>query len=394
MTASRDIVPVEVKRVALAGVLFAVFASGCGAAFVTVDPTYVSDRGATVNGFALTTTGGSTEYWVRYGETTAYGQESAHRSVDLAASTPYDVSVPLAGLNADTTYHYRLCAVDSEGGTCSPDATLTTGPAGGSSTIAFVRDNQIIRIDPDGNNQIPLTSGTDLFFEPAWSPDGRRIAFRSFANGHYDIWLMNADGTGKAEVTDDLAGDYDPAWSPDGSKIAFESDRDGNSEIYVMDVSGDNIVRLTENPADDVEPAWSPNGKQIAFVSTRSSDYEVWVMNADGTDPTNITNTAGFDHDPSWSPDGRRIAFATGRASSNGDIYVMDADGSDPVDVSAPFGFDATPSWAPSGTRLVWISDPGTNNDLISRDLDGENFFNMTGGSPALELTPAWSPRP
>jgi Tol biopolymer transport system component len=382
-----------VRRLGLAGVLVAVLASGCATGFVG-EPTYVSDTGATANGFVWSTSGGSTSYWVRYGETDAYGQETAHRSIDVAEDTPVDVSVPVAGLSADTTYHYQLCALDSAGGSCSADATLTTGPAGGSSTIAFERANQIIRIDPDGNNQVPLTSGPDLFFEPAWSPDGKRLAFRSFANEHYDIWVMNADGTGMADLTDDLPGDYDPAWSPDGSKIAFESDRDGNPEIYVMNADGSDLQRLTTNDvAQDVEPAWSPNGRQIAFSSTRSGDYEIWVMNADGTNPTNITNTAGFDHDPAWSPDGRRIAFATGRADTFGEIYLMDPDGGNPVDISNHGTLDASPTWAPSGTRLAWIFQVGSN-DLIRQDADGSGFFNMTPGSPEHEGNPAWSPRP
>jgi hypothetical protein len=383
-----------VRRLGLAGILVAVLASGCATGF-TGEPTYVSDVGATTNGFIWTTSGGSTSYWVEFGETTAYGQETAHRSIDAAEDAPIDVSVPIAGLSADTTYHYRLCALDSQAGTCSPDATLTTGPAGGLSKIAFERENQIIRIDPDGNNQIPLTSGPDLFFEPAWSPDGKRIAFRSFANEHYDIWVKNVDGTGLADLTDDVAGDYDPAWSPDGSKIAFETDRDGNPEVYVMDADGGNLVNLTNNAAEDTEPAWSPNGKQIAFVSTRGSDYEIWVMNADGSDQTNITNSPGFDHDPAWSPDGRRILFATGRADTFGDIYAMDPDGSNPVDISdhTP-GLDATPTWAPNGTRFASIANRGSGINLFSQDLDGSNIFNMTGGSPENEGNPAWSPRP
>ena len=74
-----------------------------------------------------------------------------------------------------------------------------------------------------------------------------------------------------------------PAWSPDGRKIAFASERDGNSEIYLMNADGSGQRSLTRNLAYDGDPAWSPDGQKITFVSNRDGRYAVYVMNADGS---------------------------------------------------------------------------------------------------------------
>jgi len=103
---------------------------------------------------------------------------------------------------------------------------------------------------------------------------------------------MNADGSRQTNLTNNQSpnplGDVFPAWSPDGRRIAFQSDRDGEFEIYVINADGSNLTRLTGNPAKDVFPAWSPDGSHIAFVSDRDGNAEIYVMNADSPEPTPI----------------------------------------------------------------------------------------------------------
>ena len=164
---------------------------------------------------------------------------------------------------------------------------------------------------------------------PAWSPDGRRIAFESERDGNDEIYVMNADGSGVARLTVNDAIDGSPAWSPDGQRIAFDSTRDGNPELYVMNADGSGVTRLTFNNARDWSPAWSPDGRRIAFDSNHDGNLEIYVMNADGSGVTRHTHNQTHDGTPAWSPDGRHIAFHSNR-DGRMDIYVMNAAGEPP----------------------------------------------------------------
>ena len=118
---------------------------------------------------------------------------------------------------------------------------------------------------------------------------------------------MNADGTGQTNVTNNPAHDVNPAWSPDGTKIAFDSFRDDpSSDIYAMSADGSGVTRLTNNAVYDAEPAWSPDGTKIAFESLRDEpSIETYTMNADGSAVTRLTDSAAneaFDGLPDWQP--------------------------------------------------------------------------------------------
>ena len=183
-------------------------------------------------------------------------------------------------------------------------ATLgTAGPAGAAfpgnnGKIAYAAYDAVSYniwvMNPDGSNRTYLTSSLDWETDPAFSPDGSKIAYtRGETTGDDDIWVMNADGTGQTNLTPGPGQDGNAAWSPDGSKIAFESTRGGN-----WDDLGHERRRLRPDepdrrPRDEGDPAWSPDGSKIALRSHRDGNGEIYVMNADGSGQTNLTQQPG-----------------------------------------------------------------------------------------------------
>lgn len=167
----------------------------------------------------------------------------------------------------------------------------------------------IYAVRSSGGARVQLTSGTGINTDPAWSPDGARIAFASNTDGNYDIYVMDADGSNVVQLTTDGAGppvvnNRYPSWSPDGTSIAYSSNRlERNEEIYVLDVNAplDPAVRLTDHPAIDRWPAWSPGGSRIAFASNRGGTFNIFTMNAvDGSGLRRLTSGTARKTEPSW----------------------------------------------------------------------------------------------
>ena len=221
---------------------------------------------------------------------------------------------------------------------------------------------------------------------PAWSPDGKRIAFYSERDGNAEIYVMNADGSGVTRLTRTAADEGYPSWSPDGRTITFDSDRDGNFEIYAMDADGGNPRRLTTHPARDVSASWSPDGAGIAFMSDRGGGFDAYRMPPAGGDPARVTQTTSTWF-PVFSPDGSRLAFHVGR-----DVHTMAATGGEIRRLTTDPANGMYPSWSPDGKRLAFMSWRNGRTEIFTMNADGSDQRKLmdVGGGDAID--PRWSP--
>jgi TolB protein len=189
-----------------------------------------------------------------------------------------------------------------------------------------------------------------------------RIAFSAGPHPHEDVYVVNADGSGLRRLTDDPGADFDPSWSRDGRRIAYRHEGaggDSTAEIYVMNANGSHRRNLTRRPGQDHSPAWSPDGRRIAFASVRGGPMpSIWVMNADGSKQRRVSRVSG--EYPAWSPDGRKLAFDRNTFGPTGwDIWVVNADGSHPTPLIASRADEQGPAWSPDGNTIAYGSGRG-----------------------------------
>jgi Tol biopolymer transport system component len=207
-----------------------------------------------------------------------------------------------------------------------------------------------------------LTFQSGLEASPSLSPDGEFVAYSASAGGDLDLFLLRVGGQRAINLSEDSPADDDhPAFSPDGRSIAFRSERAGGG-LFVMGATGESVRRLTDFGDN---PAWSPDGKEIVFATegaseanNRQRNSELWIVPAAGGAPRKLF--AGDAMQPAWSPSGRRIAFwAIDFPQGKGirDVWTVAADGTDPRRVTDAPSVDWDPIWEKDGGHLVFESD-------------------------------------
>jgi Tol biopolymer transport system component len=293
---------------------------------------------------------------------------------------------------------------------------------------------EVLSIAPDGSRLRNLSRSRAQDTSPAWSPDGRKIAFVRIAHESppdpTELWVMNADGSGQLQLEgvdssidwprwspdgstvsfldhtsfgsgDAVTGEYfelhaiDPAggpvrrvaegadasddswsWSPDSMRIAFQRERRGGStlELAIVHLSTGRVRMLARGR----DPAWSPNGRLIAYSMTWLSSTAgpssradgIYVIRPDGSGRRRLTH--GRDWAPTWSPDGRRLAFARSAPDGGSHVYVVLAHGSQARRVSERLGDVNAPTvWSPDGTQLAWSVGYSSSPSLLIARADG-----------------------
>ena len=256
----------------------------------------------------------------------------------------------------------------------------------------------------------------DMTWDVTPSPDGSKIAFTGSDGGNTGIFVANRDGTGIVHITaGSPKNDDQPAWSPDGTKIAFRrwQEMGTPADIWVMNADGSNQVNLT-NDAGDVgtqhSPTWSPRqadgSYRIAYShQTKPGEYvvgRIFSMRADGTDKRPVTTGGEYlESEPAWSPDGQTIVFVRTGGTAFGDLWLVTATGGSERQLMAADPADAqhAPAWSPDGRYVAFTSKHELSADnrwafhVYTVRADGTRLTRRTAEGVDKE-NPAWLPRP
>ncbi|WP_298008653.1 MULTISPECIES: protein kinase domain-containing protein [Anaerolinea] len=295
--------------------------------------------------------------------------------------------------------------------TPTPVFTPTATPlGGGASEIAFVSERtgqmQIWMMSVDGQNLRQITNMRNGACQPAWSPDGTRLAFISPCPGKREIYegsaiyLLTLDGSEPVPLPSSPEGDFDPTWSPDGKKLAFTSLRTGRPSIFVIDLQTLIAREISESRYSDLQPAWSPISRQIAFVR-RISNSQIWIMSEDGDNqvrfspPGDVTNFF-----PIWSWDGQAVLYnqIVGGSKVPRLVGMRYEDRKNPREFRIPASgtVDIGPvgsfTLSPDGFWVVYEGWPdGTNHDIYLMTMNGATNIRLTT-DPAFDYSPVWRP--
>ncbi len=273
----------------------------------------------------------------------------------------------------------------------------TTGTPGMAATrILFVRDGKVYRIDQDGAD-VALASSTDhQAMSPTWSRDGRRFAYMEFADGRGQLFVQDVATNKRVSVaTTGKTLDFTPAFSPDGRTLAFSRATEEGTDIYTINLQENCCLqRLTRGGfSDNLSPTYSPDGQRIAFVSTRPGLPQIYVMAADGTDQQLFApfdyGVSGSSNAPEWSPDGQSVAFHRDVGGTL-QVFVLDVR-TRTVRQLTSLGRNEDPTWAPDGRHLAFVSDRSGYRQLWVIDLETGRIRPLLQQSGAR--LPAWSPR-
>ena len=244
--------------------------------------------------------------------------------------------------------------------------------------------------DADGLGGDSALNSTEAIISPAWSPDGKELAYVSFESQKAVVYTQSIATGSRRAVANFRGSNSAPAWSPDGQTLVLTLSREGGSQLYMMNRSGDGVRRLTNSSAIDTEPVYTPDGRMIYFVSDRGGSPQIYRMPASGGSPERVTFNGSYNISPSISPDGKLLAFIN-RQGNSFRLHTMDLSSGGGVQALTQTSDDESPSFAPNGRLIIYATRQGGRDVLMTTTLDGKIKAHLPATAGDLR-EPVWGP--